>query len=114
MKQLFLIIAFVFAGITSQAQEQQTKKKSVEVVIPVNGNCDMCKKRIEKAAYSVRGVKKAEWHVDCQDIHVTIDQRKTSAEEVSKAIAKVGHDTEKYKADLDVYDALPGCCKYRD
>lgn len=112
MKQLFLIIALVFAGITSQAQEQQTKKKSVEVVIPVNGNCDMCKKRIEKAAYSVRGVKKAEWHVDCQDIHVTIDQRKTSAEEVSKAIAKVGHDTDKIKADDKVYEKLHHCCLY--
>lgn len=112
MKNLFLIIAFVFAGFTAQAQEKQNKKKNVEVVIPVNGNCDMCKKRIEKAAYSVRGVKKAEWHVDCQDIHVTIDQRKTSAEEVSKAIAKVGHDTDKIKADDKVYEKLHHCCLY--
>jgi mercuric ion binding protein len=112
MKQLFLIITFVFAGFAVQAQEKQAKKKNVEVVIPVNGNCEMCKKRIEKAAYSVKGVKKAEWHVDCQDVHVTIDQRKTSVEEVSKAIAKAGHDTDKIKADNEVYEKLHHCCLY--
>lgn len=112
MKQLFLIITFVFAGFAVQAQEKQAKKKNVEVVIPVNGNCEMCKKRIEKAAYSVKGVKKAEWHVDCQDVHVTIDQRKTSAEEVSMAIAKAGHDTDKVKADDKTYEELHHCCKY--
>lgn len=47
-------------------------------------------------------------------IHLQFDPSKTSADAVAKAIAKVGHDTDKYKADKAVYDTLPGCCKYRD
>ncbi|MFA6854485.1 MAG: copper chaperone, partial [Bacteroidales bacterium] len=30
------------------------------------------------------------------------------------ALAAVGHDTDKYKADQATYDALPSCCKYRE
>jgi Cu(I)/Ag(I) efflux system membrane fusion protein len=41
------------------------------------------------------------------------DTAKTSLEAISKAIAQVGHDTEFDKAPDDVYNALPGCCKYR-
>jgi len=28
------------------------------------------------------------------------------------AIAKVGYDTPHHKASTEVYDKLPGCCKY--
>ena len=40
------------------AQEKKSKNKKVE--FKVAGNCEMCEKRIEKAAYSVKGVKSAE------------------------------------------------------
>ncbi len=113
MKRLFLILTLMFVGFTTQAQEKQTKKKkNVEHVISVNGNCDMCKKRIEKAAYSVKGVKNAEWHQDCQDVHVFIDENKTSVDEIHKAIAKAGHDTNKVKADDKTYEELHHCCQY--
>jgi mercuric ion binding protein len=113
MKKLFLLIALIFAGFAGYSQEKQPKKKkNVEHVIPVNGNCEMCKKRIEKAAYSVKGVRSAEWHMDCQDVHVFIDESKTSVEEVHKAIAKAGHDTDKVKAEDEVYENLHHCCKY--
>jgi len=32
---------------------------------------------------------------------------------ISKALAAVGHDTDRHKADDAVYEALPGCCHYR-
>jgi mercuric ion binding protein len=113
MKQLFLILTLMFVGFSAQAQEKQPKKKkNVEHVISVNGNCDMCKKRIEKAAYSVKGVRSAEWHQDCQDVHVFIDETKVSIDEVHKAIAEVGHDTDKVKAKDDVYEKLHHCCQY--
>ena len=79
----------------------------------VSGVCGMCKKRIEKAAYSVKGVKSAEWHADHQEVHLIIDETKCSLEDVQKAIAKVGHDTAGIKATEESYNKVHDCCKYR-
>ena len=110
MKRIVLLVLACLFSLTMVAQEKKSKNK--KVVIKVAGNCGMCEKRIEKAAYSVKGVKDAEWHVDCQDIHLVIDETKCSADDVAKAIAAVGHDTGKIKADDAVYDKLHGCCNY--
>ncbi|WP_320168098.1 efflux RND transporter periplasmic adaptor subunit [Mangrovibacterium marinum] len=79
----------------------------------VSGNCEMCKDRIETAAQSIDGVLSAKWEADKQMMHLTFAPKKTSAEAVQKAIAAVGHDTEKYQAPDSVYNELPGCCLYR-
>ncbi|MFN7043791.1 MAG: heavy-metal-associated domain-containing protein [Flavobacterium sp.] len=110
MKKLVLLVLACLFSFTMVAQEKKSKNK--KVVIKVAGNCGMCEKRIEKAAFSVKGVKNAEWHVDCQDIHLVIDETKCSAEDVAKAIAAVGHDTETIKAEDAVYEKLHGCCNY--
>ena len=110
MKRIVLLVLACLFSLTMVAQEKKSKNK--KVVIKVAGNCGMCEKRIEKAAYSVKGVKNAEWHVDCQDIHLVIDETKCSAEDVAKAIAAVGHDTGAVKAEDSVYDKLHGCCNY--
>lgn len=88
--------------------------KSEHAMFTVHGSCGMCKERIEKTANSIPGVQSAHWEQEKQMIHLQFDPSKTSADAVAKAIAKVGHDTDKYKADQSVYNALPGCCKYRD
>lgn len=85
---------------------------SEHTLLGVKGACEMCKERIEKAAMSVKGVQSAHWEVEKQKVHLQFDPKKTSADIISKAIAKVGHDTDKYRADKAVYDQLPGCCKY--
>lgn len=84
------------------------------VMFYVGGSCEMCKDRIEKKAKSIDGVLSAEWVQANQELHLNFDPKKTSADDVAKAIASVGHDTDKFKADKATYDALPACCKYRD
>lgn len=80
----------------------------------VQGLCEMCQDRIEKAAMSVMGVSSADWGSKTKILHLNYDKKETNIETVSKAIAKAGHDVgEKYKADDKVYNTLPGCCKYR-
>ena len=97
---LFLMTtAVVFAG-------EKTEKFNVK------GNCGMCEKRIEKVANSVDGVSTADWDKESKMIKVKFNDAKTSVDVVHKAIAKVGHDTKKYKAKDEVYSELPGCCKY--
>ena len=91
----------------------ESKSKTLaKASILVMGNCDQCKQRIESAARSVPGVASAVWGVDTKKLDVQFDIQKTSSDDIQKAIAKVGHDTEKYKAPEDVYKSLPGCCLY--
>jgi Cu(I)/Ag(I) efflux system membrane fusion protein len=83
-------------------------------MLNVKGSCEMCKDRIEKAAKEVEGVSFASWETEKQVLHLNYDPDKTSVDDIAKAVAKAGHDTDKYKADQATYDALPACCKYRN
>lgn len=82
-------------------------------VFGVSGNCEQCKERIETAAKSVSGVSSAEWITETKMLHVQFDGAKTNPDVIQKAIAQVGHDTEKYKATDIAYKELPECCLYR-
>lgn len=110
MKKLIYVMFAVFTVTIVQAQEKKDKNAKHE--IEVKGNCEMCEKRIEKAAYSVKGVKSAEWHAEHKDLHLIIDERKCSIDDVHKAVAESGHDTDKIKAAAEDYNSLHGCCKY--
>jgi membrane fusion protein, copper/silver efflux system len=91
----------------SHAQHEQGSHASFKV----GGNCGMCKERIEKAALSVSGVTSAKWDVNSQTLHLNYNQG-VQTDDIHKAIARVGHDTEKVKAPDNVYDELPECCLY--
>ena len=111
MKNIILVLLIVFAGLSVQAQEVK-KSKNAKVEFQVSGNCEMCKKRIEKAALAVSGVKSAVWNADNQKLHLIVNEEKCSAMDVEKVIAKVGHDTQDIKALQADYDALHTCCQY--
>ncbi|MDZ4746742.1 MAG: heavy-metal-associated domain-containing protein [bacterium] len=80
----------------------------------VQGHCKSCKKRVEKAASSVDGVKDATWNMKTKVFTVTIDDTKTSADVVKASILKTGHDVDTLKATDASYAKLPECCQYRD
>lgn len=109
-KYLVLMMAVLGVAFTSTAQEK--KNKNAKVDVEVKGNCDMCKKRIEKAAFGVKGVKSATWHADDQMLHLIIDENKTSSKKVQESVAKAGHDTKEVKATDEAYNTLHHCCVY--
>lgn len=80
----------------------------------VYGNCGMCKSTIEGAVSVLDGVKSVEWDQERKMLHVSFIASKIQLMDIHKAIAHVGYDTDKVKAEDSVYDKLPGCCKYRD
>lgn len=106
----FIILLVAIIGFSAQAQ--QKKDKNAKHTVEVNGNCEQCKKRIEKAAYSVSGVKSAVWDIESHKLNLILNEEKTSVSEVKKAVAKVGHDTEDVKATEEDYTNLHSCCKY--
>lgn len=116
MKTIRLFIIALFAatmGLTASAQEKvQSQQDATKTeTFKVWGKCDMCKARIEKTA-SAEGATAASWDAKTQMLTVTYDPAKTGKDALSKKLAAVGHDTEKYKAKDEVYDKLPACCHY--
>jgi copper chaperone CopZ len=83
----------------------------MHTVFSVGGNCGMCKDRIETAALTVDGVLDANWDKKTKEIHINYSSPATE-KAIHMAIAKAGHDTDKYKAEDDVYEDLHSCCKY--
>jgi len=110
MKNIVFGIMLLVVAFSTQAQEK--KNKNAKYTIEVNGNCDLCKKRIEKAAFSVVGVKSAVWNVETHQLALILNEEKCSLLEVKKAIANVGHDTDEVKATNEAYDKLHMCCQY--
>lgn len=107
--KLFLILSIVLAGFGNiQAQNENSKTEAFKVY----GNCGMCETRIEKAVKSIDGIESAEWDKKTKMIEVKYNPEKVTLMDVHKAIAKVGHDTEKMEAENEVYEQLPACCQY--
>ncbi len=106
-----LILMMAFLSLQGWAQEK--KNKNASYTFEVNGNCETCKQRIEKAAYAVKGVKSAVWDIETHQLQLIINEEKTNLDAVKKAIASIGHDViGSYKAPDAVYENLHHCCKY--
>lgn len=110
MKKSIFILTSVCFSLLSYAQESSSKneKESIEVL----GNCNMCKKRIEKAAFSVEGVKYATWDNSSGQLSLIYNGLKTDIDSIEKQIAAIGHDTEHHISTDIAYDGLPACCQY--
>lgn len=80
-------------------------------VIPVSGNCGMCKNNIEKAAKKA-GVSTADWNKETKMLTVTYNPKSTDATKIQQNIADVGYDTKDIKGNDAAYNNLHGCCKY--
>lgn len=78
----------------------------------VSGNCEMCKSTIEKATGTLEGVNVANWNIETKKMHVSFNKDKVTLDKIHKTIAAAGYDTEKVKADDNVYSKLPECCQY--
>lgn len=109
MKIIFLIIALI--GFTFQPAFAQNKKVVTDT-IPVSGNCSMCKKTIENAAY-IDGVKRAEWNEETKELTVTYKTKKTDIQEIAQHVAAAGYDANGIVADEKAYQDLPKCCAYK-
>ena len=111
MKNLIVLLTLLLPlAIIAQEKGNKNEKASFEV----SGNCEMCKMRIEKAAFKVKGVKMATWDVATHQLDLIYNEKKTDLTTIQQSIADVGHDTEAIKAKDEAYNSVHPCCKYRD
>ncbi len=115
-----MVLGLVINAQTSCCNTSSTKNcnSKTEQIIEktsyrVEGNCGLCKTRIEKAALNIKGVKTADWNQTTKILNLTF-KKGVNTDEILQAVANVGHDNEKFKASERVYNNLHACCKYRD
>ena len=97
--------------ITLLSANTNAKDVFTKTSFKVNGICDMCKSRIEKAA-KTEGVKNAVWNEETHILTVAFLPTKVSVDKIQQNIAKAGYDTPKFKAIEIDYKKLPQCCQY--
>lgn len=100
-----IAVAIAILSTTSVFAQIQTDK------IKVSGNCGMCAKKIETAAKEA-GASEAKWDKNKKQLTVKYEPATTSNDAIQKKVADAGYDTEKYTADMEVYNNLHECCKY--
>lgn len=108
MKKVILVVILLIGTVTF------AQNKNAKATIEVDGVCNMCKERIEKAAIRAKGVKLAIWDVNTHDLKLIYDERRTDLKNIKQSIADVGHDTKEIKATDEAYYSLHDCCLYRD
>ena len=107
-------IVFLLLLIIPLISFSQTKEKNARDTFEVSGNCEMCKKRIESATLSLKGVKYVSWSPQSKNFSIIYNSTKVSIDDVKKKIADAGHDNSSYTATDETYENLHFCCKYRD
>ena len=80
-KLIFLFLFFISTSVS--AQNVKNKKSNFEVI----GNCEICKKRIEKAALSLKGVKMASWDIPSNILSITYNSNKILPDQIQSAVA---------------------------
>jgi copper chaperone CopZ len=108
MKKIILVLTVLVTTVTF------AQNKNAKATIEVDGVCEMCKVRIEKACIKSKGVKFADWNIETHELKLIFDEGKTNLETIKQNIADVGHDTIEIKATDEVYNSLDACCLYRD
>jgi mercuric ion binding protein len=109
MKKSLIIVFLSIFAFGAKAQEKSLDTATFKV----EGICEMCKERIENAAY-IKGVKKVDWDKETKMITIVYKPGKVTVQQVADSIAKAGHDNEYAKAEMSDYDKVHGCCKYRE
>lgn len=109
MKQSYFVFCVIAFLLSSQHVMAQTPLKTD--TISVNGECESCKIRIEKAALAA-GASTAYWSETTKNLVVAYNPAKVTNANLQLAIAAAGHDTETAIASKAAYLKLPDCCKY--
>ena len=112
MKYYIFSFVLLFFGVFLMENSYAQRSNNVEAEIQVLGNCGMCKDRIERAAYSVRGVRNASWNQEAQTLKLTYRSNRTDQETIERAIAKAGHDSENIITSKEIHANLHHCCIY--
>ncbi len=110
MKKIFFLCLLFYTGIYCSFSQANTETVSFKV----EGNCEMCKNRIENAILPLKGVISADWNVETKLLKLTYKPQKIALKDIHQIIAEVGHSTDSLEASPEAYEKLHHCCKYKE
>ena len=110
MKKILFILLLVPFFSFSQEERSKTSRAQFTVL----GQCEMCKDRIEKATFKIKGVKYSSWSIPKNKLSIIYNSNKVSLNDIKNQIAETGHDTDEVLATDEAYENLHHCCKYRE
>lgn len=73
--------------------------------------CETCGDKFQKDLYNETGIKRVDVDPKAMTITVVYDSRKIEADQIRKAISKLGYDADNLKADPAGLARLDDCCK---
>lgn len=106
----FMLSAIIIC-FTQVMYSQQPTAKFNTVEIHTSMQCDMCKERVEKKLYKVKGVVSVNVNIPTKIVQITFKTKQTNIENIREAISSQGYDAEHIPANKQAYDGLPDCCK---
>ncbi len=106
-----VVVAVMMINPVVAQDDVKAKKNYEEVQIKTSAVCGMCEERIEGNIAYEKGVKKVELDDKTKIVTIGFDPRKTSADDLRKAISKLGYDADDVPADQVAHDKLPACCQ---
>lgn len=107
IKQLSVLVSAFLISYTVTAQSPELSDS-----VMVNGNCGMCKKKIEKSAMDA-GATFSFWDKKTKMLTVKYNSSKTNMNVIETKVASGGYDTENVKASDESYFKLEECCQYK-
>jgi periplasmic mercuric ion binding protein len=107
MKKTIIIIAIIVTNATVFAQTSSVKTINILTSI----QCEMCKEKVGEALVFEKGIKSFDINLETKTVTATFNTKKTSPEQIKKAITNVGYDADEIAADSVAYAKLPSCCK---
>ena len=105
---MYLLLLWIGISLTALGQ---SAKKEETVSIKTSAVCGMCKDRIEQGLAFEKGIRSVTVDIKTKIASVGYNPLKTTADDIRKAISKLGYDADTVVADPKAYAKLPACCK---
>jgi len=115
MKRLILIAFVLLLGTTAVSaqikQQKQASDTQIAVIALPRLCCQSSAPIIDNAMAYERGVKSWEVSYENKTITVIFKPKKTNKDNIAKALAKAGFESEGFPADKKAIERLSECCK---
>ena len=98
IKVTLIAVIAMFIGVNAYASQDEKKKANVEeVTFVTNIDCKNCVKKVEAKLPYEKGVKDLKVNLEEKTIYFKFDNKKTTKENLQKAIEKLGYTAEEKK-----------------
>ena len=114
MKYISALVFLLLLGTGSApAQKAETIEIRTQIYCDHCMQCESCGNRIQNAVYAGKGIRTVKVRAEENIIEVSYNPKKTTADDIRRAITAVGFSADDQKPSATAYSNLDACCKRR-